>query len=277
MCGNQSSRSSLVTRSALESPPARPGMRQMSQPPDRIGVEVDPLAVRRVLGAVVVVARRGELLLGAAAHWHAKQVERLAVALADERQPLVVRRPSMEIARRGGRQQLRRSAVRARDEHLRPAAACHRGGEAEQLAVPRPSLIVVAAILVSDAEALRLTAVRRKAIELRARVHEQPLAVRRPVRRLPNLVRRKDDAARLRRHVVNRDLAAILGLLSSSLGEGPGYGQEKSKWKFHFPSYRSAIGAATNRRSPYPFAPCGRLSSVSIFSIRRGSSIGLVS
>ena len=69
---------------------------------------------------------------------------------------------------------------------------------------------------------------------MRARIHQQPLAVGRPVRRFPNLVCREDDAAGFRGDIVDRDLAAILGLLSAPLSENRGRGEQKSNERFHF-------------------------------------------
>src|SRR6266481_2085565 len=75
-----------------------------------IGIEVDPFAIGRVFGSVVVAALRGEALLGAASGGHTKEFE-LAGALADESQPFSVRRPAVKIAGRGGRHQARARSV----------------------------------------------------------------------------------------------------------------------------------------------------------------------
>src|SRR5579885_3315945 len=62
-----------------------------------VGVEVDPLAIGRVIRAVIVAGASGQTLLRAALYGNAVDVE-IAVALPAERKRLPVRRPAMEIA-----------------------------------------------------------------------------------------------------------------------------------------------------------------------------------
>src|ERR1700686_1499632 len=64
-----------------------------------IRVEVDPLAVGRVLGSVVISGVGGQALLGAAVDRDAIDVE-IVAALGAHGQPLSVRRPSVKIAGR---------------------------------------------------------------------------------------------------------------------------------------------------------------------------------
>ena len=71
-----------------------------------IGIDVDPFAVGRIVGAVVVVDVRGESLLHSPGSGQAVDVKLTAtVALGHEGERLVVRRPAVEVAGRiGGHQ-----------------------------------------------------------------------------------------------------------------------------------------------------------------------------
>ena len=104
-CGNQSSRSSLVTCSGF--PIVRAGAVRR-YPPDvpttaAVGVEVDPLAIARIVGPVVVRRIDGQSLLRAARGGHTIEVVLLAVPVGHEGQVFAVRRPAVEVARRGSR------------------------------------------------------------------------------------------------------------------------------------------------------------------------------
>ena len=63
-----------------------------------IGIDVNPVAVRRIIGAVVVGRVRSQLLLAPAVYADTKDIEVTAIPLANEGEPLAVRRPSMKIA-----------------------------------------------------------------------------------------------------------------------------------------------------------------------------------
>src|ERR1700737_3180120 len=63
-----------------------------------IRIEVDPLAVERVIGAVVVTGTGGESLFRAACGGHAEDIE-IAFALSDHREVLAVGRPAVEVTR----------------------------------------------------------------------------------------------------------------------------------------------------------------------------------
>ena len=96
MCGNQLLK--LVERDLLLVAPVR------LHPPDlhvarAVGVEVDPLAVRRQLRAVVDAFGRGQPDFLAAIDGDLVEVE-LAVALPGVEQPLLVGRPAVEVRRR---------------------------------------------------------------------------------------------------------------------------------------------------------------------------------
>ena len=118
--------------------------------PDRflagpIGVDVDPLAVRRVVRAVVLVDIGGELLLRASVGGHAVNVIlAAAVALRHEGKRLVIRRPAVKIAGRLGRHQLDIAAVGVCEKDLRAFMRGSRGGEGDLLPIGRDGLIVVA-------------------------------------------------------------------------------------------------------------------------------------
>src|SRR5258708_9224931 len=65
-----------------------------------LGIEIDVLAVRRILGAVVQALGRGQASFFAASDGDAVNIK-LAVALPDKRERLPVRRPAMPIRRAG--------------------------------------------------------------------------------------------------------------------------------------------------------------------------------
>src|SRR5262252_6389268 len=66
--------------------------------PGTICIDVDPFPVGGVVGAVVKARAEGQAFLPAPVHRNAIDVE-VASALGDERQPLAIRRPTVEIAR----------------------------------------------------------------------------------------------------------------------------------------------------------------------------------
>src|SRR5580700_5967051 len=63
-----------------------------------IGIDVDPIAIRRIIGTIVVDRARSQLLFSAAAYCDTKDIEVTAVPLADKGEPLAVWRPAVKIA-----------------------------------------------------------------------------------------------------------------------------------------------------------------------------------
>src|SRR5580692_7487956 len=83
-----------------------------------VGIDIDPFAIRRVVGTIVRYGARRKPLFTPAFNWSPKDIEVVA-ALADEGQPLPVRRPSVEIAGTIRREQSGFRAVGRSDKHLR--------------------------------------------------------------------------------------------------------------------------------------------------------------
>src|SRR6185369_16406706 len=83
-----------------------------------VRIDIDPLSVWRVVRAIIIRGERGQPLLLSARRCNAKDIE-VSAALSNERQPLPIRRPSMEIARRIRRRQLRIRSVDPGYENLR--------------------------------------------------------------------------------------------------------------------------------------------------------------
>src|SRR5579872_251761 len=62
-----------------------------------VGIDVNPVAVRRIIGAVVVGVIRSHLLLSPIVYGDTKDIEVTAVPPADEGQPFAIRRPAVKI------------------------------------------------------------------------------------------------------------------------------------------------------------------------------------
>ena len=127
-CGNQSSNSSLV----IARPSRRRGPRRRRGSAKcpicrTIGIEIDPFAVRRIVGAIVISRVGIELLRWAAGSGHAEDIELAGTALgrdAGTRKPdTSVGRPSVEVTGRGGDHHARVGSIGIGEIHLRLARA----------------------------------------------------------------------------------------------------------------------------------------------------------
>src|SRR5579872_1977981 len=82
-----------------------------------VRVDIDPLAVRRVVGTIIIDRTRSKLLFTSAGR-NTKDIEVVAT-LAYKSQPFSIRRPAVEITRMIFRNQDRRCAIGKSDEHPR--------------------------------------------------------------------------------------------------------------------------------------------------------------
>src|ERR1700732_5353465 len=91
----------FITGDAIGLAIARPGAVRGKSPevpaPRTVGVDIDPLAIRRVVWAIIIGSAESELLFTSAA-CDAKDIEVVAT-LADKSQPLSIGRPTVEVAR----------------------------------------------------------------------------------------------------------------------------------------------------------------------------------
>src|SRR5882672_3540693 len=107
-------RAGSVGGEAPDIPAARPDVRTTRA----IGVDVDPLSVDGIVGAIVGSWIVGEAFFLAAGDWDAVDIE-VAGTLSDKSQPLAVRGPAVEIAGHLGRDEARFCAVGISDVYLR--------------------------------------------------------------------------------------------------------------------------------------------------------------
>ena len=82
-----------------------------------IGVDVDPLSIGRIIGAVVEARARSQPFFLAAHGRNAIDVE-IAAALTDKCKPPAIRRPSMKVARDIRSNHLRTGSIRVRYIYL---------------------------------------------------------------------------------------------------------------------------------------------------------------
>src|SRR5579872_700316 len=187
-----------------------------------IGIDINPVAIRRIIGAVVVGRVRCHLLLSPTVYGDTKDIEVTAVPLADEGQPFAIRRPAVKITGMIRGEEARFcAAFGCSDEYLRLWRQTILCGECQQLAVRRQAVVVVAFVGGIESQFFRLrflVTFKRKTVKLALGVREQILSIGRPVRRFPKFVRRVYDANAFTLQIVNRDRATyVAGILISVL------------------------------------------------------------
>src|SRR5882724_1951212 len=163
-----------------------------------VGVDVDPLSVDRIVGAIVEAGIGCKAFFRAACDGNSVDVE-IVVALGDEGQPFAIGGPAVEVAGHFGGDEARVLAVGIGYVNLGGLGAAVLGGDGEPFSVGGETVVVVGCVGGVEANFFGLGfSSDVEAIEFAARVRHQVLAVRRPVRGFPECVGRVHDADCLR-------------------------------------------------------------------------------